>query len=363
MAGTATTELSVPTPPYHVPESILFAYPTRLSASWEVRPEKIIKDSLDVDRGEIRIQVKEETTQERCGRSKNPLRWVRGHSNLRLPDKLVFDGRFETDKNIAHVMREVVARVLLARKSLAPVLGFEPEIHVILRAGASRMSQEIHRIIGIPVILSDARVDARIVRVVRSCVPTRLGGRVLHTSSLSIVALFPEIFREIELGPTVSDLPEKVFISRRSTRALQNEKEVWQLLEGRGFRKYYFEDVPVAEQLQVVANARQVVAIHGAALGAIVFNKRGVAPVAEGRGGVQLIELFGPGYLVDYYRHCAAVMNARWCAVRGKITSEVLRDLDERGLSRAHEKSPFAIDPETLEMALEYSASRASANS
>jgi len=155
----------------------------------------------------------------------------------------------------------------------------------------------------------------------------------------------------------ILDLPEKVFIARKFTRFLLNEDEITQFLESRGFTKYYFEDIPVSQQWQILANARQVVAIHGAALAAMAFNQRGLARKPGDLSGFQLIELFGPGYQVDVYRRFAAILNAHWCAVRGKITVKVLRDLDERGLSRSHEKSPFVIDPGTVEMALDYSDS------
>jgi hypothetical protein len=347
MAGSVTADLSIATPPYHLPESILFAYPTRMSASWEILPEKIIKEPLDADPGEIRVVVSHGTSRETRNRSKNPLRWLAARSTLKLSDQFIYDARFETDGNIAHQIQYVAAPVLLARQSLAPVLGAEPEIHVILRSGASGMSQEIHRILGIPVILSDARVEAQIVNV-------------SHESCLTNVALLPEIFRDRRLGDPIADLPEKVFIARKTTRFLLNDAEISQLLESRGFRKYYFEEIPVAQQWQIVANARQIVAVHGAALASLAFNQRGLTHKPGDRRGLQLIELFSPGYQVDLYRRFAAVLNAHWCAVRGKITPQVVRDLDEKGLARSHEKSPFAIDPGTLEMALDYSEQRSS---
>jgi hypothetical protein len=69
-----------------------------------------------------------------------------------------------------------------------------------------------------------------------------------------------------------------------------------------------------------------------------------------------VIEVFGAGYSVDMYRRYAAVMNGHWCGVRGQITPEIIRDLDMKSEARAHQASSFRIDPETLEMALEYSA-------
>jgi hypothetical protein len=287
---------------------------------------------------------------------------LREFSTLPLGEKLIFDGRFTTDGNMAHQIEHVVAQVLLARQSLAGILGTDPEIHVILRSRASPMGREIYRILGIPVILSDARIEGQIVRC--SCPPTttRIGGKFLQDTTATIMGLYPEIFRSTRIGDPPRNSSEKVFIARKSTRFLLNENEITQLLEGRGFRKYYFEEIPVLEQWQIMANARQIVAIHGAALAAMVFNRHGLARKPGDLAGLQLIELFGPGYQVNSYRHYAAVMNAHWCAVRGRITPKAVRDLDERGLARSHALKPFAIDPETLEMALEYSAAHCSQN-
>jgi hypothetical protein len=355
MAGSNTTELFIPTPPYHIPESMVFGYPWRLSASHEILPERIISNAQDVDPGVIRIEVGPGISHASGGPSKNPLKLLRAHSTLWLGDRFVFDARFETTRNMAHQFRHVLAAVVLARKSLTPVLGEEPEIHVVFDTRASTMAKEIYRIAGIPTILSDARVEGRIVKVTRPDLISRSAGKVRHSGSGSIFALLPEIFRDMRIGDPATDVPEKVFIARKSTRFLLNDDEITKLLESRGFTKYYFEDIPVSQQFQIMANACQIVAIHGAALAPMALNKRGLALAPGNLSGLKLVELFGPGYQVDGYRRCAAVLNAHWCAVRGKITPRVLRDLDERGLVRSHEKSPFLVDPATVEMALEYS--------
>jgi hypothetical protein len=59
------------------------------------------------------------------------------------------------------------------------------------------------------------------------------------------------------------------------------------------------------------------------------------------------------------YRRYAAVLNAHWCGVRGQITPEIVRDLDVKGNARAHQASSFRVDPETLKLALDFSANAA----
>ncbi len=352
-------ELTVPAPPYHVAESMLFAHPTRMADAWNPLPERILQPAYDVDGGEIRIEVNQGVAAATPLRSRNPFRRPRPAPAVDLADKFVFDGRFETDKNVAHQIDNVAAPLLLAKKSLAAILGEEPEIHIVLRAEAGRLGREIHRLLGTPVVLSDGPVQGRIVRVSHPFTAVRCEGKIVHKANPAIVSLFPEIYYKPFVGDSTPDLSEKVFIARKSTRFLINDAEISSLLTGRGFKKYYFEDIPMSQQWEVVAHARQIVSIHGAALATLVFNHRGRARKPGDLGGLQVIELFGPGYRVDGFRRSSAALNSQWCAVRGKITPDVVRDLDVKRLPRSHEKSSFSVDPGCVEMALEYSERRA----
>jgi len=141
-------------------------------------------------------------------------------------------------------------------------------------------------------------------------------------------------------------------------RQIENEREITDLLAARGFQKVYFEtgEMPVLEQWRTIAQAREIVAIHGAGLTPMVFNPHGLARPTGDLGGLRIVEIFGAGYFVDFNRRLAAVMNARWRGVRGQITPEIIRDMDFRGGGRVHQASSFRIDPQTIEMALDESA-------
>ena len=88
----------------------------------------------------------------------------------------------------------------------------------------------------------------------------------------------------------------------------------------------------------------------------MTFNPHGLAQPRGDLSGLRIIELHGAGFFVDFNRRLAAIMNAHWCGVRGRITPEIVRDLDGRGKRQAHHQAAFHIDPKTLEMALKYSA-------
>jgi capsular polysaccharide biosynthesis protein len=115
-------------------------------------------------------------------------------------------------------------------------------------------------------------------------------------------------------------------------------------LQAYGFKKYYFEDIPISEQWSVGRNAKVIVGMHGAALSNLVFNSN----------KVKLIELFHPGYVIDMYRNMANAVGGTWCGVSGQITKDVIGKLDFKQEARAFAESRTQIDINSLRMALEY---------
>lgn len=356
-------QLKRTTPPFQIPATALFAHASRVSDSWAPTPEVVALPPRHVAGGEVTISAAPGDTRE-LGiplRSRHPRRILNHRRTIDLGDRLVFDARFETDGNVAHQLGSVAIRVLLARRELSAALGRPAEITVVLRDGATGYSQAIYQQLGVPVLTTDRQVRAQVVRVDDPHVATRAGRVFMPGGSHASLVLTPEIltpapFRSADPG----DLPEKIFLARRGTRSLINDAEITDLLAARGFRKFYFEEVPYDRQMLLCRHARVIAGIHGAAMAYMVFNGHGLARPPGDLSGLRVIELFGPGYAADLYRRYSAVLNAHWCCVRGQITAEVIRDLDERGSPRGHEASPFRVDPEALEMALDYS-DRASA--
>ena len=356
--------IEVSAPSYVMPAAILFTHPSRVTDSWTPLPESVWLPPRQVSSGSIVIAVRPGKTRAHCIplRPWNLKRILNTRRTLRLADRLVFDARFETDKNVAHQFGSVACRVLLARRELSAALGREVEITVILRDGATGYSQAIHRQLGFPVLTTDSQVDAQLVEVVDNSVSTYQNGRMIFSGgSHASQALTPSLLSQAPLQTRdPGELPEKIFISRRRSRCITNEDEITRILEVRGFRRFYFEEESYERQMLLCRHARAIVAIHGAAMAYMVLNGNGLTRTAGDRSGLRIVELFGPGYSVDCYRRYAAILNAHWCGVRGQITSEVLRDLDERNMPRRHEASSFRVDPMSLEMALDHSE-RASA--
>jgi tetratricopeptide (TPR) repeat protein/capsular polysaccharide biosynthesis protein len=106
-----------------------------------------------------------------------------------------------------------------------------------------------------------------------------------------------EFLRQTFLKKTVfkrSNYPERIYISRANAKYRQvlNETEVSQILSQYGFTTVYLEQMSVAEQANLFANAKAIVAPHGAGLTNLVFCNLETT----------VIELFSPNYVrTDYW--------------------------------------------------------------
>jgi hypothetical protein len=356
-------EFSIDLPPFQLPSSMTFAHRTRLSDSWLPSPERILQPEMQFTLTPVRVRVFEGSTAE-LGiplKTRNPMRWLRQWGALDRSGSYLYDCRGQSP-NMGHYIVYDAPLVLMLRARLSELLDEDVQVHVILKEGVSEMVRQIFAELGLPVILTDARVSGRILEIRQ---PEKgeawSEGRFCHHVGISLMSHLPEVYRDYDFA--VGGGPEKIFVSRKRSRTISNEDEIAELLAGRGYRRVYFEldELPVREQWRIMAGAREIVGIHGAGLTSVVFNKHGLARPPGDRSGLRLVELFGAGYFVKFTRALMANMNGHWCGVRGEITPELVRDLDQRGRARSHQASSFHVDPEALELALNYSAAASSA--
>ena len=156
------------------------------------------------------------------------------------------------------------------------------------------------------------------------------------------------ITQAIARGRTPTDVtPKKVFVSRRTTRALTNEDAVADHLAQRGFHKIYMEDFSPAEQIAIGHEATHVVGVHGAAL-APFFYRDGSRPP------LNLVELFPVGHLTNVYRAMVAGQSGRWSGVRGHIRPEHLKEIYRQDGKPyfAHSLDSFSVDLASIDLAL-----------
>lgn len=334
-------------PGFTVEPSMMFAYPTRLADLYTPDVERIYlpgRDSAEVD---VTLRVHTGDVGPRPASSLKLKAYQRVQkvfgpiSTLDYRDKFIFDCRFDADKNIAHVIDHTVLPVLFAQKSLSEELGQEIKIHVVLRKRASNLARRVYEAVGIPGIYTDDSVTGKIVTV----------------STSHLYSTIPELLN-FDLGS--QDTPDLVFVPRRGDRSITNNEEVTTFLEQKGFVTYYFEELTPLQQWRIMRHAKVIVIVHGAASAHMAFNRVGLDNPVEAGGGVKMLEIFSPAFVLGGRRYLAPILNGRWCAVRGQITPECLRSIDFKEWGNDLSpllgpiKQPFKVDINSIAMALEY---------
>lgn len=358
-------EFKTEVPGITMPASMLFAYPTSAADLYSPAVEQICLPEKNFPPLDVRITVQSKQTVKPVQRSwKSKIRnLIKGRTSSRPiefdQDELLFDARFDTDKNIAHVLENIVTHAWFARQVISQQLGKPVEIRVITNQKPSNISCQVYHTLNIPILSTDAPVSGNIVEfsVDRKSYETHPLAFNEVSSKRELYYIQPDLFN-VALNEYKGDLPDKIYVPRRGNRRLINNDEVAQLLESRGFQTVYFEDLTPTEEWSIVRHAKAVVAVHGAACANLIFNRLGLDNPDQSGSGLRLIELFSPCYMLTGYRHLEVTLNGRWCAVRGQITPEVLRYLDFDPTPRNSElspiKDPYKIDLTSLKMALEY---------
>lgn len=206
--------------------------------------------------------------------SKDVLRWLR--SKMRVVEKTfgrrlqfeqpIFDLRSINPNNIAHLLTEIVPLCLHARRSV------DREIAVVLsdlnRDFATR-ARELLAAFAIEPVVSHKKIAGPHVHV------RGMRGMAVYdlkdTFDCPPLLYCPEPYRGCRFKKTIHY--EKVFFSRRGLRSLLNGRDVERMLEAQGYTTVYMEDFSIADQISIGANARNVVAIHGAAMGYLTLNR------------------------------------------------------------------------------------------
>lgn len=305
----------------------MFTYPTRLASAWKPGVMEIDLPAEHKDGGEVEVTIRPGSTQSLGLKHGNAYKslYRKFAAPIQLDGEYIYDARYETDGNIAHLLAIVACTVLVVK----PIY---PNVKVILRAKATTMAKTAYKLLGIPVLCTDREVSGDLLLVPDGAYRGIYEG------------LYKSLYGELDFEGYNKQTPERVFISRRGTRCLINEREIEQALQEYGFKKVYFEDIPINEQWSIARNAKVVVGMHGAALSSLVFN----------RNQVKLLELFHPGYVVDMYRWITNAVDGTWCGVTGQITEDVIKELDFKKNGRSFALSSTLIDITSLRMALDY---------
>ncbi|MFQ4139617.1 glycosyltransferase 61 family protein [Nodosilinea sp. PGN35] len=362
-------------PEIKIPASMIFSYPTALGDTLRPAIERIFLPEEYLHPLQVKIDVSSRQTGPREPVSKRArlhkaLRnAVKGVQVLDYPERFLFDGRKELDTNIGHVIENLAAPALLAKQMLSKRLGQDIDVHVILRERAPGLAREVFETLKIPVIYTDDSVYGEVISisVARPSAATSpealqflpiINEKPVAELDSKLYNLHAALFNESEFSNPEPLTAEKIFIPRRGNRCLINNDEVIQFLEGKGFKTYYFEDLTCAQKWAITRDVKVVVAVHGAALSHMAFNRLGLQNSAQPGSGVKVVELYSPGWASRWaHRRHISGLNGQWCGVRGQVTPEFLKTIDFSDLPSGiviPSQNSFKVDCESIQMALDY---------
>lgn len=338
------TSNTIPEEILEVPGSKIFSYPTYLSDCWVADILEISKPQYQAIQAEINYEITEGTT-ESINYITFPKKWLNRKAVLLkttkqlkptlkiTDDRVFFDARYVFTDNVAHMIINLMPiAVHIARRTC-------PNINVILPENPKKFTLKVCELMGIPTLVTNQEVEGKLITFKdfdKSVRPDKF-----YRSTLE---LYDEVLAE-KIDNLEYPTYKRVFIGRKGTRNITNEPEVEALLKEYGFTKVYYEDIPMEQQWLISKQAEVIVGIHGAAFGALMFN----------RAKVKVIEIFHPGYVVRSIRNITACVGGTWCGITGKLPdpfSEAAIAANPREFAEA----AMTVDVQSIKMALDYMA-------
>jgi hypothetical protein len=252
---------------------------------------------------------------------------------FRSPNPML-DVRSIEPNNFAHLLLEVFPLYLFARRSL------QSEVTCVFRNVQGRF-RELIDFFEVDAAFTTRRLEGEIVKV--SGTRALSAYDLLSTFDSPIITFLPDTFDHYSF-----DAPrriEKMYIARRGTRSLLNHGEVERLLAARGYETIYMEDHSIPDQLGLAAQAKHVVAIHGAGMASLIMNRK-LSSVIE--------------FLPRQVFHSLYPVT-----LSGRVDRYIMLmpEYDERNQYRgwstlwAYKNEPFAVDLASLERALDEAGS------
>lgn len=323
-------------------------------AGWLITPRSFLVDRIvprceevrlvatETGGGPVRISVGEHVfTPPRRHGLKSRLRRFKPQPSLKLDQHPILDLRAGHPENWAHFLNIHLAFLALAARALA----IDPlTFCVLLPAQTPGYIRAAANLIRLQCLYTDSDVSGFGVRMDFqdwNCI------RGVRCDLLTDPTVSPVAARLKDKTIPVRDSPKKLFLSRKSTRSLDNEGDITNLLSTRGFQKVYMEDLSPDLQISYALNADEIVAIHGAALAPILYRDHTHAPI-------KLVELFPVGHLTNVYRAVVAAQGGHWCGARGHIGKKNIDHIYRLGAPyMRHSLDSFSIDPASVQIALD----------
>jgi hypothetical protein len=181
----------------------------------------------------------------------------------------VLDLRAFVPNNMAHLLLDIIPYTLLARDVVGPGLR-------VLTQPVRGPFLELLGIFGISPIWQDRRVTGRMIKM--SGTRGLAVYDLLSTFDCNGVHFAPRVYANADFPSGFGF--ERIFLARRAPRSLENQAEIETVTNRYGYKTVFMEDYSVRDQLAIAAQARHVVAVHGAAISLLMVN-RGLESVVE----------------------------------------------------------------------------------
>jgi hypothetical protein len=213
----------------------------------------------------------------------------------------VLDMRELYPNNMAHLLLNMIPYYLLAKRALGP------DIKVLL-LNVKEPFASLLSTFGIHPLHENRRVTADIIKI-------------RGTRGLAVFDLFgsrdcegidfvPDAYSEMDFSSHLKF--DRIFLARRAPRNLDNQAEMEKLAGKYGYKTIFLEDYSIREQLSIGAQAKHVIAVHGAAMSFLLMNRKIDS----------LIELFPPHVYDDIFSKCLSPRVGRY--------EQIIADFDAR---------------------------------
>ena len=298
-------------PPYRTGPARLVAAPSYFIDRFVPDCEIVALPAKEVAGGRVRLArgpLRSEPPAPR-GRVGGPLARLGGKrpGTRRVDGRVFFDFRLRDPENWAHFLNNHLPLFF----AMSDTLGLDWDQAVLVLPGAMPgYLKAAAGLFGIEVIATDDAVEGEGVRF--SSEPWT-GVRAIRAEWARLPRVAAAADRVIAAAARDgAPLPARAFVSRKTTRAIENAAEVETWLSSRGFETVYPEDLSAADQMRLFREAEEIVAIHGAALAPLLYRP-------EGGRLRRLVEILPVGHMSDVYRVMAEQVGCAWIGVRGRI--------------------------------------------
>lgn len=321
-------------PEYIVPESWVVGPPSRLLDVWSPSPLIMLAPRFCYSDHSVEFALTHETNIAPAGQTRRkPFRSTDKAKLIQTSEsELIYDCRFDTSDNVAHVLQNQIGVALHALRTLEIEDRWE-DLRFVIHEQTATYAVELFRTLGFDPIMTNAPVIGNSIQMAPKKFPFRpIAADALRPHAVKIGLL------------SECDTPrEPVFLSRQGRRSLTNLEQIEPILNKGEYRTLYPEKLSPAEQIRAIACASHVFGLHGAALGYMMLR--------DPKLGGTIIESFSSLYATNWGRSIAHKVGMKWTGCIAKLDHS-LSQKPSTSHPRQGESSSYELHPDTVKIAI-----------